>query len=273
MIHGIIQNHCIITSHNHGFFSCCSVILHNIIEYINMNKKLPLSDISNSFSWYKKEKRDITYEYFEPTINQDLQDEITPIDYKESYQFNDYSNLDYNVTSIVNRYFSPSKQIKEIIHNMEVKYTIDYNNICVLFYRGNDKITETKLCEYNDYLIYANKIIQTNPNIRFLIQSDETEFIQFMTTRFPNSFYFKDEARHMKKCNSTVDHVMYTTNYVFSKYYLAITIIMSKCKYIICGSGNCSLWIMLYRGNNKNVYQYLNGSWYKPLEFKMFESI
>jgi hypothetical protein len=265
MINGIVRDNSIITSHNHGFFSCCSVILHNIIEYINSNKILPLSDSSNSFRWYKKENRDITYEYFEnPSI--DVQDEIKPIDYKESYQFINYSNLDWNVTSIVNKYFTPSLQIKEIINSMESKYTIDYNNICVLFYRGNDKITETKLCEYNDYLIYANKIMQINPNIVFLIQSDETEFIQFMTMRFSNSFYFKDETRHMKKCNSTVDHVMYTTNDVFSKYYLAITLIMSKCKYIICGSGNCSIWIMLYRCNNTNVCQYLDGKWHETLK-------
>ena len=264
MIHAIVKNDCIITSHNHGFFSCCSVILHNIIEYINSNKKLPLSDSSNSFSWYKKVNRDITYEYFEnPIINND---KIKPIDYKESHQFINYSNLDYNVTKIVEKYFTPSIQIKEIIHSMEAKYMIDYNNICVLFYRGNDKITETKLCEYNDYLIYANQIMCDNPNIVFLIQSDETEFIQFMTTRFPNSFYFKDETRHMNKCNSTVDHVMHHTNNVFSKYYLAITIIMSKCKYIICGSGNCSIWIMLYRGNNTNVCQYLNGTWYDTID-------
>jgi hypothetical protein len=262
MINGIIKDNCVITSHNCGFFSCCSVILHNIIEYINTNKKLPLSDSSNSFSWYKRNKLDITYDYFEPNINQD---EIKPIDYKESYQFIDYSNLDYNVTSIVNKYFSPSPQIKELINSMEVKYNLDYNNICVLFYRGNDKITETKLCEYNDYLIYANQIMHDNPNVIFLIQSDETEFIQFMTMRFPNSFFFKDEARHMKKCNSTVDHVMYQTNHLFSKYYLAITIIMSKCKYIICGSGNCSIWIMLYRGNNNNVCQYLDGKWYNSI--------
>jgi hypothetical protein len=265
MINGFVKDDRIITSHNHGFFSCCSVILHNIVEYINANKNFPLSDSTNSFGWYKKENRDITYDYFEPHVNQTI-DEIKPIDYKESYQFNDYSNLDYNITSIVNKYFSPSTQIKDIIHKMEVKYKMDYNNICVLFYRGNDKITETKLCEYNDYLIYANKIMRDNPNVIFLIQSDETEFIQFMTTRFPNSFFFKDEARHMNKCNSTVDHVMYTTNDVFSKYYLAITIIMSKCKYIICGSGNCSLWIMLYRGNNTNVCQYLNGTWYNTLQ-------
>lgn len=260
MIHGFVENDCVVTRHNHGFFSCCSVILHNIVEYIHLNKKLPLSDSSTSFEWYKSENRDITYDYFEQY--QENHDHLQSIDYKESYQFIDYSNLDYNITSIVNKYFSPSIQIKEIIHKIEMKYNMDYNNICVLFYRGNDKITETKLCDYNDYLIHANKIMQNNPNIVFLIQSDETEFIQFMTAHFPNSFYFKDEIRHMNKCNSTVDHVMYNTNDLFSKYYLAITIIMSKCKYIVCGSGNCSLWIMLYRGNNTNVCQYLNGTWY-----------
>ena len=42
---------------------------------------------------------------------------------------------------------------------MEKKYNINYNNICVLFYRGNDKITETLLCNYNEYLIYANLLL------------------------------------------------------------------------------------------------------------------
>ena len=51
-------------------------------------------------------------------------------------------------------------------------------------------------------------------------------------------------------------------NNIYSKYYLAITIIMAKCKYIVCGSGNCSIWIMFYRGNNNNVCQYNNGKWY-----------
>ena len=38
-------------------------------------------------------------------------------------------------------------------------------------------------------------------------------------------------------------------------------LIIAKCKYVICGSGNCSIWMMLYRGNNKNVIQYLKGNW------------
>uniref|UniRef100_A0A6C0H8T3 Uncharacterized protein n=1 Tax=viral metagenome TaxID=1070528 RepID=A0A6C0H8T3_9ZZZZ len=84
-----------------------------------------------------------------------------------------------------------------------------------------------------------------------------------MTKLFPNnSFYFKDETRNMNKnTDTTVDMVMYHLNNEFSKYYLGITIIMSKCHYIICGSGNCSQWIMYYRGNNNNVIQNLEGKW------------
>jgi len=55
---------------------------------------------------------------------------------------------------------------------------------------------------------------------------------------------------------------MSSTNSEFSKLYLDITVIMSKCKYTICNSGNCSIWIMFYSGHNKNVIQYLKGTWY-----------
>jgi hypothetical protein len=64
-----------------------------------------------------------------------------------------------------------------------------------------------------------------------------------------------------KNNNSTVDKVFKLLNHDFSKYYLAITIIMSKCNYIICNSGNCSIWIMLYRGNSNNVDQFLIDKW------------
>ena len=149
---------------------------------------------------------------------------------------------------------------------MEKKYNINYENTCVLFYRGNDKNTETPVCSYQEYIYYAQKMININPNIVFLVQSDETEFIQKMISLFPNNtFYMKDEIRHMSKCSNTVDKTMKDEIDKFSKYYLAITIMMSRCKSIVCGSGNCSIWIMFYRGNSNNVYQNLNGSWIKGI--------
>ena len=256
-------------NHNYGFFSCCSLKLEAISRYINEEKDIPkIVDSSNQFEWYKTENdkktnRDITYDYFEhyDNIHLDIKDKI---DYGNGYQFKDYSTIDYgNICPLIKKYFSPSIKIREIVNTIENKYNIEYKNTCVLFYRGNDKATETTLSNYTDYFNYADSILKNNPNILFLIQSDETEFIEYMTNKFPNnSFYFKDEIRHMNKCNDTVDKKMSYDNYNFSKKYLAITIIMSKCKYIICGSGNCSIWIMFYRGHSNNTIQYLNGKWY-----------
>lgn len=258
-------------THNAGFFSCCSVKLAQIVEFINSNKKLPDSvDSSAQFQWYKNNNnkdKDITFDYFENYDNiKDIKISF-PIKYHWVDQFKNYLNLDYKcITPLIKKYFSPSIEINEIIDDLEKKYNLIYENICVLFYRGNDKNRETKKCGYDEYLNYINQILKQNPKIVFLIQSDETEFIEFMTNRLPNnSFYFKDEIRHIKKCNNTVDILMKSTAYEFSKKYLAITIIMSKCKYIICGSGNCDIWIMLYRGNNNNVIQNLNGSWYNSV--------
>ena len=38
---------------------------------------------------------------------------------------------------------------------------------------------------------------------------------------------------------------------------MAIVIIMSRCKYVICNTSNVSLWIALFRGNTINLHQYL----------------
>lgn len=256
-------------THNAGFFSCCSFKLNAIVDFINSTKILPaIVDSSEQFDWYKNEKnKDITFDYFEHYNMVTDVDIMGGIDYKHSYQFVNYSNLDYeHITPVIKKYFSPSVEINEIVINIEKKYNLLYENICVLFHRGNDKNTEAPKCSYDEYLIYVNQLLEKNPKLVFLVQSDETEFIEFITNKFPNnSFYFKDEIRHMNKCNSTVDKKMSSQIYEFSKKYLAITIIMSRCKYIICGSGNCDIWIMLYRGNNKNVIQTRIGSWYNQL--------
>lgn len=254
------------TTHNAGFFSCCSIKLNNITDYFNAHSKLPDSvDSSIQFEWYKTQQekhRDITYEYFEHYETIQIQPETIrhPIHYCFDHQFMDYSTLDYNILPIIKKYFSPSKQIIDMVDHFKDRYQIDYDNICVLYYRGNDKIIETPLCNYDEYVLYATRILKHQPNIRFLIQSDETEFIEFMTEQFPhNSFIMKDHIRHINKCTSSVDIEMREKNFEFSKYYLAITIIMSKCKYVICNSGNCSKWIMFYRESGKNMCQFLQG--------------
>jgi hypothetical protein len=46
-----------------------------------------------------------------------------------------------------------------------------------------------------------------------------------------------------------------------AKNFLAIIIIMSKAKYMICGCGNGSLWTIYYRENKDNFHQFVGGKW------------
>lgn len=56
-------------THNAGFFSCCAIRLNKIVDFINLNKRLPdVVDSSQQFKLYKKQdmcNKDITFDYFE----------------------------------------------------------------------------------------------------------------------------------------------------------------------------------------------------------------
>ncbi len=256
-------------SHKHGFFSCCSVILDHITQFCNKYECLPdYVDSSGSFEWYKPVglENDITRHYFEPEHRETSIHTNLPVDFHHRHQWKNYRELRYDqLSQFIQRYFVPTMEIRNLILDMETRYKIvDYENICLLFYRGNDKTIETNLCGYEEFIEKAHDVMEKHPNIRFLIQSDETEFINRMSSEFPNSFYLKDDIRHMNKRVSSVDLAAPQYNYEFSKKFLAITIIMAKCKHIICNTGNCSLWIMLYRNHAENVYQNFDGIWFTP---------
>jgi uncharacterized protein (DUF1330 family) len=275
-----------------GFFSCCTIQLQRILTYFNTNHVLPLHvDSTEQFLFYKTPHNlteDIKSLYFDDTItnnipvpnssglcsnkatfrvsseeatrnvsplpNSDTDINITDLETEE--QYSDFTHLNHTkLAPFLKRYFSPSNEIKSIIDSIEYKYNIQYENTCVLFFRGNDKCTEMELPSYTQYILAAEQILEQHPNIRFLIQSDETEFLETMVSTFPNSVVFFDEIRHMRRNVNTVDRVFKSQNANMSLFYLAITYIMSRCKHIIFNRGNCSLWIALFRGNSDNIIQ------------------
>jgi len=244
---------------SNGFFSTCSIILHYTVEYFNRYRKLPDTiDTSDAFNWYRPGTMD-SYFIADTAKKVSLRH---PVMYQHFHQYNDYMKLDYaGVKPFLQKYFTPSEEVQGLIKDLEAKYSLDYQNTCVLFYRGNDKATETALPSYTDYIKRARAILQERPQTRFLVQSDETEFIEAMVAELgEKAVWFKDEIRHIPKAMTTVDRAC-DDAFKFSKLYLAITIVMSKCPYIICGSGNCSIWIALFRGNAKGMQQFLKGTW------------
>jgi len=256
-------------SHRAGFFSCCSVRISNIIQYFNNKKILPeIIDCSELFILYKDTKNDITFDFFERYENIN-----TIIDYKKNilitqsnFQFNNYKNVDYqSILPFVKKYFEPSKDIINISNNLLSEYKIDTSNCIGLYYRGTDKHIETKLGSFNLYYDKLNEIInkEENKNVQILLQTDSAQFLDYMKERKINNIIII----HKNTVSYTNKGIHYENtkekNYQDIKYLFATFLIISKCKYLICSSGNCSIWMMYYRENANNIYQFLDNEWMK----------
>jgi hypothetical protein len=252
----------IICKHNAGFFSCCSVKLNNIVDYINSKHLLPTLDCSTQFSMYKHKYRDITYDYFKHYDNDCYVDLKTRINYHENYQFSNYSRLDYHtIVPIVKKYFSPSDKILRIVEELKYKYKL-YDEYIGVYYRGTDKISETKLADFQDFY---NKIIElkTQTGLKIILQTDSTHFLKYITSKIDVIVIEENDTS-----SSNGIHFINNSykNYNDMFYLFATFLILSKCKYLIIGSSNGSIWITFYRGNSINVYQYLNGEWFNSIQ-------
>jgi hypothetical protein len=58
-------------------------------------------------------------------------------------------------------------------------------------------------------------------------------------------------------------HILQGANKAYQdiQHLFASMLVMAQCKYIVCSSGNVSMWMMYYRGHADGVYQYLNHRW------------
>jgi hypothetical protein len=246
-----------------GFFSTCSLILTYTFEFFNKNKKLPiLIDSSKMFGVYKNHVNQDIYKicFYEKDIDIKYEDDIFFSKTKMEGQFSDYKLLNFEkVLPFVRKYFNPTNFITEKIDYLESKYNINYNNnYCGVFYRGNDKIKETQKPPYEEVLIKALELKNKNPDVIFIVQTDEEEFLHFFLNNFSNSIYFK-EIPVIQNSMTTVARAIENNldKLDILGYFIASIFIQSKLKNIICSSGNCELFIVFFRENANGVFQYL----------------
>lgn len=277
----------LVVTHNAGFFSCCSVRLERIIAYFRENGSLPLAiDSRGQFQWYRPqianaETIDMALVYFTRPDPQLVGQACAAIQPYRHYAFNNSDptlpdiqfcryreGLNFNILHpIVGLYFQPSVNVMHI--QQQLKRFYDLRDLstkwCAVFYRGNDKAKEMTLPSYSDFLTEMQARLQEDPDIQFLVQSDETEFLESVLQHFPDRCrLFHKHIRHMRRDGGmSVDHINMEDNLYYSLRFLAIITLLSKCHSVICTSGNCAMWICLYRGSAERVYHYHNGEWHK----------
>ena len=246
----------LIVTHNAGLFSCMSQRLRSIIVYANEHKMFPqIVDSSQQFMLYKQHQdNDITSFFL---------DQYTPqkLSYKEHInftdQFTDYAKLNFDVLNpIISQYFFPSNFVTAKVLYFENKYNIQYDNLCSVFYRGNDKALECKLATHDDFIKRAKIVKSLNENVRFLVQTDDLVFLQLFLAEFENSIHIS-ELPSINQPSTSVTALLDVNNRInFAIDLIAAVIIVSKCNIIITHSGNCGYWASLYRGHSTNIIQH-----------------
>lgn len=240
-------------THNAGFFSNCSTTLRNLARIY----PIPIQRINTklSFSHFKDNPNDDPWlDYFEEANN--IEKDMTFNWLKKGlYHHTRYEKINFQETQLlIEHYFSPSEKVRERVDHLTKKYGIDYSKIIAVNFRGTDKSTEIKPQPFEAYAIAAQKLIDKNPACRVLIQTDQTQFRDYLSGLFgENSFFFSelpttegDMGIHYINKNDKLD---------FAINLLAVVQIMAKCKYLITHTGNVAYWTLLFRGNSENTIQ------------------
>lgn len=246
------MNDTLIITHNWGFYSCCSVKLFKIIEYMKTHRKIPnIIDCTKQFSQYKNKHHinvDITSHFFkfDDSIHIDNFD-IQKSKDKREMQFSDYRLINFDqMKPLIDRYFQPNDEILQRSAFIKRKYKINCDNLLTVYYRSTDKQMETNIPSFQTIVEKVKRVKSENPDLQLLFMTDCINANRNIGTIF-------DDVIIIQELNQN-----HSRGYEHAKWLLSSVILLSKSHSIITTSGNVANWMILYRNNADNVYQYLN---------------
>jgi hypothetical protein len=258
----------LVVSHNAGFFSCCAGRLYYIIRFCNENRRLPeIVDCSKQFEMYKPDPLiDVTYDFFQQYDS--VYSRIDMATYKtipitlHNFQHSNYKTIDYgSIVPFCRKYFTPSEGIQEIYWKLIDKYNIDLDKCIGLYYRATDKGKETRIDSFERFYEKAMELYKDG--FQLLIQTDSTPFLEYMQDKCQGKNIVVIKENKTSNTNLGIHNENTAQqNHQEVQIFLATVILLSQCKYVVCTSGNVSVWIMYYRGGAKNTFQNLNCVWY-----------
>ena len=244
--------------HDNGFFSQCSSSLSEIIEYCNDHQKIPSIDFYNLFEAYKNSNCNLYEKLF--SINKELNidlDRRTNFIRRSNYVINKQQNFN-EITPFVEKWYSPSAEVERIKNFFLEKYNIVPEKTIALSFRGTDKREGMHNPNYDLFLSQVGKIQEKENLQSIFVQTDQEQFLDYCKNKF-NCISIDELPRTTRKDRNSGLHLSgQTTSAEKEKMafdFLAATLIISSCKFIINHTGNIGRWITLYRGSAKNTIQ------------------
>lgn len=261
--YALIQRSC-----DAGFFSYVQTALegiHNAIE----NNLIPVVDYRKGMEHYKAHDKphNVWDLYFEqPYKAEDITKDF--IEYKYGYtegyigrcKFMKNNVFDIKEIMSLRPFVVKHLKVKAIILNRlnitANKYKFNFDNTIGVCYRGTDR-KETPRVEYVRYLPVINKLLKANRKLRIYIQSDEIEFVDFIKSRYPNSFYILD-FQISSKGGSVVHKINKKSGYEMGIDCVLMMLLLSKCKYMVKNFSNLTDFTAYFKKDNNIIHIFSN---------------
>ena len=243
---------------NSGFYSNQSQVFLSLLILLSHGIIPETICYALGFRRLKKDpNRDVYHDFYriDPNVEVQLLKTVTLPD-ENRKQFDLYDFEYYN--PIVKRFFTPSDVILERKNILMDKYEIDPDKTISVLYRGTDKSTELVLAHPQDYLIVTQRLLQKNPDFKVLLQTDQTQVIQMFVEALGDKVVFFEETPSTTGRDSMISAMERDNGDMtdWMQWFDAALRVVASCSSVVSHTGNCGLWMNLYRGSTTNVFQF-----------------
>ena len=214
-------------------------------------------DYSMGFKRFKSDpERDIFPDFYRINPDQEVTPKNIILPDENRKQFEIYDFEYYN--QVVKRFFNPSGVVTDRWQMLTEKYDIDPEKTVSVLYRGTDKCTEVRLASPEAYLDVVKQILDQTPANRVLVQTDQTQVLDYFKSELGNIVvsFSETPSTSGKDAMNTVMENEGKDTMDWMQWFDAALRCVAECAYVVNHTGNCGLWMNLYRGNVDNVFQF-----------------
>ena len=214
-------------------------------------------DYSMGFKRFKSDpERDIFPDFYRINPDQEVTPKNIILPDENRKQFEIYDFEYYN--QVVKRFFNPSGVVTDRWQMLTEKYDIDPEKTVSVLYRGTDKCTEVRLASPEAYLDVVKQILDQTPANRVLVQTDQTQVLDYFKSELGDMVvsFSETPSTSGKDAMNTVMENEGKDTMDWMQWFDAALRCVAECAYVVNHTGNCGLWMNLYRGNVDNVFQF-----------------
>jgi hypothetical protein len=151
--------------------------------------------------------------------------------------------------------------VRDVAGELQARAGVEVKNTLAVYYRGTDKSQEVQLASAGDYIAAIESIDEHSvAKLDLLIQTDQAQVLEAFVARFGARVRVFDSIPTTR--GSVGIHDLDFVNDLklsrerFAVELLAAVYVISQCAVVMTTTSNVALWIALYRGNARDLYQF-----------------